>query len=66
MLFPHLQEHVFENPEYRVYFRKSYPSKQKTLKDMRVWGSQGKADQVAKTLFAEMLTKSGFLKIQFY
>jgi hypothetical protein len=32
--FPHLQPHVFENPEYGVYFRKSYPSKEKTLKDM--------------------------------
>jgi hypothetical protein len=47
---------VFENPEYGVYFRKSYPSKEKTLKDMLVWGSQGKADQVSKLCFAEMLT----------
>jgi hypothetical protein len=33
-LFPHLQQHGFENPEYGVYFHKSYPSKEKTLKDM--------------------------------
>jgi hypothetical protein len=33
-LFPHLQQHGFENPEYGVYFRKSYPTKEKTLKDM--------------------------------
>jgi hypothetical protein len=29
MLFPHLQQHGFENPEYGVYFRKSYPTKEK-------------------------------------
>jgi hypothetical protein len=29
-------------------------------------GSQGKAIQESKTLFAEMLTNSGSLKIQFY
>jgi hypothetical protein len=28
-LFPHLQQHGFENPEYGVYFRKSYPTKEK-------------------------------------
>jgi hypothetical protein len=28
-LFHHLQQHGFENPEYGVYFRKSYPSKEK-------------------------------------
>jgi hypothetical protein len=33
-LFPHLQQHGFENPKYGVYFRKSYPTKKKTLKDM--------------------------------
>jgi hypothetical protein len=65
-LFPHLQQHGFENPEYRVYFRKSYPIKKKTLKHMLAWGSQGKDDQASKTLFAEMLTNSGSLKIQFY
>jgi hypothetical protein len=34
LLFPHLQQHGFENLEYGVYFRKSYPTKEKTLKDM--------------------------------
>jgi hypothetical protein len=29
LLFPHLQQHGFENPEYEVYFRKSYPTKEK-------------------------------------
>ena len=29
LLFPHLQQHGFENPEYGVYFRKSYPTKEK-------------------------------------
>jgi hypothetical protein len=28
-LFHHLQQHGFENPEYEVYFRKSYPTKEK-------------------------------------
>ena len=28
-LFHHLQQHGFENPEYGVYFRKSYPTKEK-------------------------------------
>jgi hypothetical protein len=36
LLLSHLQQHGFENPEYGVYFRKSYPSKEKTLKDMLV------------------------------
>jgi hypothetical protein len=63
LLFPHLQQQGFENPEYEVYFRKSYPTKEKTLKDMLARGSQGKAIQESKTLFAEMLTKSGSLKI---
>jgi hypothetical protein len=40
--------------------------RKKTLKDMLAWGSQGKAIQESKTLFAEMLTNSGSLKIQFY
>jgi hypothetical protein len=34
LLFPHLQQHGFENPEYGVYFHNSYPTKEKTLKDM--------------------------------
>jgi hypothetical protein len=29
LLFPRLQQHGFENPEYGVYFRKSYPTKEK-------------------------------------
>jgi hypothetical protein len=33
---------------------------------MLAWGSQGKAIQESTTLFAEMLTNSGSLKIQFY
>jgi hypothetical protein len=65
-LFHHLQQHGFENPEYGVYFRKSYPTKEKTLKDMLACGIQGKADQESKTLFAEKLTSNGSLKIQFY
>jgi hypothetical protein len=28
-LFHHLQQYGFENPEYGVYFRKSYPTKEK-------------------------------------
>jgi hypothetical protein len=65
LLFPHLQQHGFENPEYGVYFRKSYPTKEKTLKDMLACGIQGRADQESKTPFAEMLTNIGSLKIQF-
>jgi hypothetical protein len=38
----------------------------KTLKDMLAFGNQGMAYQESKTLFAEMLTNSGSLKIQFY
>jgi hypothetical protein len=33
-MFSHPQQHGFKNPEYEVYFRKSYSSKEKTLKDM--------------------------------
>jgi hypothetical protein len=33
---------------------------------MLAWGSQGKAIQESETLFAEMHTNSGSLKIQFY
>jgi hypothetical protein len=33
---------------------------------MMALGKQGKADQASKTLFAEMLTNNGSLKIQFY
>jgi hypothetical protein len=31
LLFPHLQQHGFENPECGVYFCKSYPTKEKRL-----------------------------------
>jgi hypothetical protein len=41
-LFHHLQQHGFENPEYGVYFHKSYPTKEKTLKDMLACGIQGR------------------------
>jgi hypothetical protein len=66
LLFHHLQQHGFKNPEYGVYFRKSYLTKEKTLKDMLACGIQGKADQASKTLFAKKLTNSGSLKIQFF
>jgi hypothetical protein len=65
-MFHHLQQHGFKTPEYRVYFRKSYPSKEKTLKDMLAFGNQGKVYQNSKTLFAKKLTISGSLKIHFY
>jgi hypothetical protein len=43
------------------------PNKGKRLlKDMLACGVHGKADQESKTLFAEKLTNSGSLKIQFY
>jgi hypothetical protein len=62
-MFPHLQQHGYENPEYGVYVLKSYPSKEKTLKDMLAWGCQGKAIQDSKTMFPKMLTNIGSLKI---
>jgi hypothetical protein len=49
-----------------VYFRKSYSTKEKTLKDMLAFGNQGKAHENSKTLFAEKLTMSESLKIHFY
>jgi hypothetical protein len=55
-----------QSPEYEVYFHKTFPSKEKTLKEMLAFGNQGMAYQESKTLFAEMLTNSGSLKIQFY
>jgi hypothetical protein len=45
---------------------KTYPTKEKTLKGMLARGIQGMAYQESKTLFAEMLTNSVSLKIQFY
>jgi hypothetical protein len=29
LLFPHLEQHGFENPKYGVYFHKSYQTKEK-------------------------------------
>jgi hypothetical protein len=29
LLFRHLKQHGFENPEFGLYFRKSYPTKEK-------------------------------------
>jgi hypothetical protein len=40
--------------------------RKKTLKDMLAVGNQGMAYQESKTLFVEMLTNNGSLKIQFY
>jgi hypothetical protein len=40
--------------------------RKKTLKDMVAFENQDKAYQDAKTLFAEKLTMSGSLKINFY
>jgi hypothetical protein len=34
-LFHHLQQHGFKNPKYGVYFRKSYPTKEKDFS--RIW-----------------------------
>jgi hypothetical protein len=65
-LFHHPQQQGFKNPEYGAYFRKSYPPKENTLKDMLAFGNQGKAYQESKTLFAEKLTMGGSLKIHFY
>jgi hypothetical protein len=45
LLFHHLQQHGFENPVYEVYIRKSYLTKEKTLKDMLAYGIQGRAYQ---------------------
>jgi hypothetical protein len=63
LLFHHLQQHGFENPEYGVYFRKSYPIKEKTLKDMLACGIQGKACLDSKTLFAEILKNTVLLLV---
>jgi hypothetical protein len=48
-----------------VYFRKSYPSKEKDSQGYAAFGNQGKAYQDSKTLFVEKLTMSGSLKIHF-
>ena len=41
----YLQQHGFENPEYEVYFCKSYPINEKDSKDMLAFRNQGKAKQ---------------------
>jgi hypothetical protein len=41
----------------------SLTRQKKTLKDMLARGSQGKADRISKTLFAEVLTNSGSLNL---
>ena len=65
-LFHHLQQHGFANSEYRVYFRKSYPSKEKTLKDMLAFlGIKVMLNKIQRLLFAEKLTMSGSLKNPF-
>jgi hypothetical protein len=51
------------NPE---YVSKSYPTKEKTLKGMLVKGVKVRLFNNQRLCFAEMLTKSGSLKIQFY
>jgi hypothetical protein len=45
---------------------KSYPTKEKTLKGMLVKGVKVRFLNNQRLCFAEMLTKSGSLKIQFY
>jgi hypothetical protein len=45
---------------------KNYPTKEKTLKGMLARGIQGMAYHNQRLCFAEMLTKSGSLKIHFY
>jgi hypothetical protein len=66
LLFPHLQQHGLKTLSMECTFASLTRQKKKTLKDMLAWGSQGKAIQESKTLFAEMLTNSGSLKSQFY
>jgi hypothetical protein len=66
-LFHHLQQHGFEKPSVRSVLLQVLTDKGKILlKDMLAYGIQGKTDQEEKTMFAEMLTNSGSLKIQFY
>ena len=55
-MFHHLQQHGFENLEYEVYFRKSYPTKEKDFSRI-CWllGNQSKAYQGLKTLLQKCL-----------
>jgi hypothetical protein len=64
-LFPHLQQHGFENPVYGVYFRMSYPTRKRLSRICWFEGVKVRLNQESKTLFAKMLTISGSLKIQF-
>jgi hypothetical protein len=65
-LFHHLQQHGFENPEYGVYFRKSYPIKEKDFS--RICWLVGFKVKLIKDqrLFCRKAYYSGSLKIQFY
>ena len=63
--FHHLQQHGFENPKYRVYFCKSYPSKEKDSQGYPgLWESRYSLTRF-KDYFAEKLTMSGSLKNHF-
>jgi hypothetical protein len=65
LLFHHLQQHGFENPEYEIYFRKSYPSKEKDSQGYAgFWESRYGLTRF-KYCFAEKLTMSGSLRIHF-
>jgi ribonuclease HII len=37
-----MQQHGFENPEYGVYFHKSYPTKEKDSQGYAGFGNQGR------------------------
>jgi hypothetical protein len=65
-LFHHLQQHGCETLSTECTFASLTCQRKKTLKDMLAFGNQGKAYQDSKTRFAETLTMSGSLKIQFY
>jgi hypothetical protein len=56
----------FEILEYRVYFRMSYPLKEKKLSRI-CWplGIKVKLNKIQRLLFAKKLTMSGSLKINF-
>jgi hypothetical protein len=53
--FHHLQQHGFENPEYGVYFRKSYQTKEKDSQGYAAFRNQGKAYQDSKTFLQKSL-----------
>jgi hypothetical protein len=64
-LFPHLQQHGFKNPEYEVYFRKSYPSKEKDSQGYAGFWESRLSLSIFRDSLAEKLTMSGSLKIHF-